>query len=269
MRRTASHRPSQPPVRHQRLLHRVDNGVLPRSPSSRPRPSRTRIPATPIPSTSRPSSSTSSTPHEEPILGFDRDVITYDDSDGWYDHQMPSIVNPSTSSYVDVLNGATASAPAPSSAPDSSSPRPRQRHRRLPVLGRCGYGTRIPLLVISPWAARTTSTTPELDQTSVIRFIEDNWLGGKRSSRPWLLRQQVARTPSSPCSTSTVPAEQRAARKLILDPHRRHRHTLIQDWEISAALTLPILSKFRLSASGECLERRATFFFLKQYPGIL
>src|SRR5712672_750956 len=31
-------------------------------------------------------------------------VILYDDSDGWYDHQMPPIVNPSKNPAVDVLN---------------------------------------------------------------------------------------------------------------------------------------------------------------------
>src|SRR5262249_23948891 len=33
-------------------------------------------------------------------------VIAYDDSDGWYDHQMPPIVNPSFNPSVDVLNAA-------------------------------------------------------------------------------------------------------------------------------------------------------------------
>src|SRR5215471_3120408 len=32
-------------------------------------------------------------------------VIAYDDSDGWYDHQMPPIVNPSFNKTVDTLNG--------------------------------------------------------------------------------------------------------------------------------------------------------------------
>ena len=34
-----------------------------------------------------------------------RGVILYDDSDGWYDHQMPPIVNPSFNPAVDTLNG--------------------------------------------------------------------------------------------------------------------------------------------------------------------
>jgi phospholipase C len=32
-------------------------------------------------------------------------VILYDDSDGWYDHQMPPVVNASFSKAVDTLNG--------------------------------------------------------------------------------------------------------------------------------------------------------------------
>src|ERR1700704_3869431 len=33
-------------------------------------------------------------------------VIAYDDSDGWYDHQMPPVTNPSFNPAVDTLNGA-------------------------------------------------------------------------------------------------------------------------------------------------------------------
>ncbi len=32
-------------------------------------------------------------------------IVAYDDSDGWYDHQMPPIVNTSANSALDVLNG--------------------------------------------------------------------------------------------------------------------------------------------------------------------
>jgi hypothetical protein len=49
-----------------------------------------------------------------------------------------------------------------------------------PVLGRCGYGTRIPLLVISPWAKENYVDHTLLDQSSIIRFIEDNFLSGER-----------------------------------------------------------------------------------------
>ena len=37
-----------------------------------------------------------------------------------------------------------------------------------------------PLLVISPWAKQNFVDHTVTDQTSVMRFIEDNWLGGQR-----------------------------------------------------------------------------------------
>src|SRR6202012_3890328 len=49
-----------------------------------------------------------------------------------------------------------------------------------PVQGRCGYGTRQPLLVISPYAKGNYIDHTLTDQTSVLRFIEDNWLSGQR-----------------------------------------------------------------------------------------
>lgn len=48
------------------------------------------------------------------------------------------------------------------------------------VQGRCGYGPRLPLLVISPWAKDNFVDHTLTDQTSVIRFVEDNWLHGER-----------------------------------------------------------------------------------------
>jgi phospholipase C len=46
--------------------------------------------------------------------------------------------------------------------------------------GRCGYGTRVPLLVISPFAKQNYIDHTLIDQSSVVRFIEDNWLNGQR-----------------------------------------------------------------------------------------
>jgi len=40
---------------------------------------------------------------------------------------------------------------------------------------RCGYGPRIPLLVISPYAKVNFVDHHLTDQTSILRFIEDNW----------------------------------------------------------------------------------------------
>jgi phospholipase C len=108
-------------------------------------------------------------------------ILTYDDSDGWYDHQMPAIVNPSKTAS-DQLNG--------SGVCDSSNGNQQNRPATpttplpgvagLPVQGRCGYGTRIPFLVASPFAKVNFIDHTLLDQSSVIRFIEDNWLSGQR-----------------------------------------------------------------------------------------
>jgi phospholipase C len=42
-------------------------------------------------------------------------------------------------------------------------------------LDRCGYGPRQPLLVISPFAKRNFVDHSVTDQSSILRFIEDNW----------------------------------------------------------------------------------------------
>jgi phospholipase C len=49
----------------------------------------------------------------------------------------------------------------------------------LPVNGRCGYGVRTPLMVISSWAKPNYVDNTVTDQTSILRFIEDNWGLGK------------------------------------------------------------------------------------------
>jgi len=100
-------------------------------------------------------------------------VIMYDDSDGWYDHVMGPIINQSTGS-ADALTGPGACGTAATSLPGvNPSANPH-------ALGRCGYGPRLPLLVISPWAKQNFVDHSVTDQSSIIHFIEDNWLGGQR-----------------------------------------------------------------------------------------
>ncbi len=99
-------------------------------------------------------------------------VIVYDDSDGWYDHQIGPIVNTSTGPQ-DGLTGPGACGSGATSLPGLNS---ANEH----ALGRCGYGPRLPLLVVSPWAKQNFVDHSITDQTSVIRFVEDNWLGGQR-----------------------------------------------------------------------------------------
>jgi phospholipase C len=99
-------------------------------------------------------------------------VIMYDDSDGWYDHQMGPIVNTSTGS-ADALTGPGACGTAATALPGLN---PLLTH----ALGRCGYGPRLPLLVISPYARQNFVDHTVTDQSSIIHFIEDNWLSGQR-----------------------------------------------------------------------------------------
>jgi phospholipase C len=92
-------------------------------------------------------------------------IIAWDDSDGWYDHVMPPIVNRSATALdvgaeEQMLCGAVT---------DGAG-------------ARCAYGPRLPFLVISPWAKENHVSGVLLDQTSILRFIEDNWLDGERIS---------------------------------------------------------------------------------------
>ncbi len=97
-------------------------------------------------------------------------VIAYDDSDGWYDHQAPPRTNASTGT-TDALDGAGLCKGA-ATLPGLDG--------KTPAQGRCGFGPRLPLLVISPWARENTVDHSLTDQSSITRFVEDNWLDGKR-----------------------------------------------------------------------------------------
>jgi phospholipase C len=100
-------------------------------------------------------------------------VLAYDDSDGWYDHDMGPIVNQSTGP-MDALTGPGACGTAQTSLPGvNGTANPH-------ALGRCGYGPRLPMQVISPWAKANYVDHVVTDQTSIMRFIEDNWLNGQR-----------------------------------------------------------------------------------------
>ena len=87
-------------------------------------------------------------------------MITYDDSDGWYDHVMPPIVMQSNDPGQDALLGAAGLCGKPVAGT---------------YLDRCGYGTRLPFLVVSPHAKQNYVSHAVNDLTSITRFIEDNW----------------------------------------------------------------------------------------------
>jgi phospholipase C len=44
---------------------------------------------------------------------------------------------------------------------------------------RCGYGPRLPLLIISPYAKTNFIDHSTSDQSYTLRFIEDNWFLGR------------------------------------------------------------------------------------------
>ncbi len=118
---------------------------------------------------------------KSPEWGSTAVVILYDDSDGWYDHQMPPIVNPSFSAAVDTLNAPGVCQTSNGFQQDEPVvSKPLNGNNGAPVWGRCGYGTRMPLLVVSPFAKRNFVDHTLTDQTSVLRFVEDNWLNGER-----------------------------------------------------------------------------------------
>ncbi|WP_239022411.1 phospholipase C [Raineyella fluvialis] len=91
-------------------------------------------------------------------------VIAYDDSDGWYDHAKAPVVNASTSA-------------------DDAAWCTDAAAQGVAVMGgyqdRCGYGPRQPLLVISPYAKTNYVDHTLTDQSSILRFVEDNWQTGR------------------------------------------------------------------------------------------
>jgi phospholipase C len=88
-------------------------------------------------------------------------VVTYDDSDGWYDHVAPKIVNGSNDATQDAAI-CTSAAVAIGSTND-----------------RCGYSQRLPLVVISPYTRQNYVSSNLTNTASVVKFIEQNWLHGK------------------------------------------------------------------------------------------
>ena len=91
-------------------------------------------------------------------------VISYDDSDGWYDHQMGPIV--------------TQSQTRPGRPQRAGSVRQRPGQVPSGQQARCGVGPRLPLLVVSPFSRTNSVDNTFTSQTSIVTFIEDNWHTG-------------------------------------------------------------------------------------------
>jgi phospholipase C len=132
-------------------------------------------------------------------------VVAYDDSDGWYDHALGQIVNQSASD-ADALSG-------PGLCGSGVAALPGVNPATLHAQGRCGYGPRLPLLVISPWARSNFVDHTMTDQSSILRFVEDNWLRGKR------LAAGSFDTIANPIDNMFDFGRESSNRQLILDPN--------------------------------------------------
>lgn len=122
-------------------------------------------------------------------------VIAYDDSDGWYDHVMGPQVNGSNDPAYDALYG-----PGNAGKPKLGN-----------ALDRAGYGPRLPLLVISPYAKQNFVDHTVTDQTSILKFIEDNWKLGQIGNGSY---DTVANSLNNMFDFSHGPSH----KKLFLDP---------------------------------------------------
>jgi phospholipase C len=97
-------------------------------------------------------------------------VVTYDDSDGYYDHVYSGVHNTSNTASVatppgpqDFLTGTGLCGNTVTNPPLADQS------------GRCGYGPRLPLLVISPWAKQNSVDHSLTDMSSIPKFVQTNW----------------------------------------------------------------------------------------------
>ena len=98
-------------------------------------------------------------------------VVNYDDSDGWYDHVYSGVTNPSTSVADNLTNtalGKIQTGNPTSGKCGSGAPLGGQQ-------GRCGFSSRLPMMLISPCAAPDQVDHNMSDQASIVNFIEYNW----------------------------------------------------------------------------------------------
>jgi phospholipase C len=116
-------------------------------------------------------------------------IVNYDDSDGWYDHVPGPVVSQSSNngtgndnasvnandSFVPSLPLSASTTPAKPELIATSGVCGTAPAGAPQGAGRCGYGPRLPFLVISPWARENYVDHTVTDQTSSLRFIEENW----------------------------------------------------------------------------------------------
>jgi phospholipase C len=84
--------------------------------------------------------------------------IVWDDTEGFYDHVPPPVTRHSQTPLDSYSDPGECGSQEPGTD-----------------FARCGYGMRMPLLVISPWAKTNFVDHTLTDQTSVLRFVEENF----------------------------------------------------------------------------------------------
>ncbi|HVX34319.1 MAG TPA: alkaline phosphatase family protein [Solirubrobacterales bacterium] len=87
--------------------------------------------------------------------------IAYDDSDGWYDHQVGPTLFPSHTAG-DHLTG-------------TELCHFENESSKVEHDNRCGLGPRLPFLLISPYAKSNYVDNTLTEQSSILRFVEQNW----------------------------------------------------------------------------------------------
>lgn len=127
-------------------------------------------------------------------------IIAYDDSGGWYDHVMPPIVSQSDDPANDALLGSKMLCGHGSEESYQD---------------RCGYGARLPLLVISPYSKINYVDHTVTDQASILRFIEDNWSLGRIGDQSFDL---LAGSLDNMFNFDLKSENSGKVKKLILDP---------------------------------------------------
>ena len=161
-------------------------------------------------------------------------IVNWDDSDGWYDHVYSGVTNPSQSPADNLTNTNTNAIGTGSPTSGQCGPNPQTKAPLAGEQGRCGFGPRLPMLVISPYSRVNHVDSDLSDQASIINFIEYNWrLPGIPGSADQVL-SKVDRSEGIPFDLAGMFDFQRPqADRLILSPvtgqpavgRDRHRHS--------------------------------------------
>jgi len=103
-------------------------------------------------------------------------IVNYDDSDGWYDHANAGVINGSlsgadnlTNTVLGPINSGNQTSGQCGASPQTVAPLGGGEQ------GRCGFGPRLPMILISPFAKRDYVDHNLSDQSSFINFVEYNW----------------------------------------------------------------------------------------------